>query len=66
MCSREYTCWGTSGKGSPWSCQGWTPSAGECGDGAVKGMDVVIPVLGRGRGWGLMNKKPGKGITFEM
>jgi len=31
---------GTSARGSPWSCQGWTPSAGECGGG------------GKGSGWG--------------
>jgi len=34
--------------------------------GAIKGMDGGIPLWGRGRGWGGMDRKPGKGITFEM
>jgi len=34
--------------------------------GAVRVLDRGIPVWGRVRGGGLMNRKPGKGITFEM
>jgi len=29
-------------------------------------MDGGIPIWGRGRGWGIMDRKSGKGITFEI
>jgi len=35
------------------------------GGGVREGGWGETPVLGR-RGWGLMARKPGKGITFEM
>jgi len=53
---------GPSVRGSPWSCQGWTPRAGECG-GGVKG---GTPLWGGGGNRGFMDREPGKGITFEM
>jgi len=64
---------GTNGRRSPWSCQGWIPSVGECWGGGHGGMDVEVNTLiegegeGGGRGGsGLMVRKPGRGITFEM
>jgi len=65
MCSREQPCWGTRGRGSPWSCQGWTPRAEEYGVGGSKGMNRRNTHMGEGGG-GLMDRKPGRGITFEM
>jgi len=32
----------------------------------VRGIDGGTPVLWRGRVWVLMDRKPGKRITFEM
>nr|AAS66212.1 LRRG00121 [Rattus norvegicus] len=31
ICSREEPCWGTSGRGSPWSCQAGHQHEGEAG-----------------------------------
>jgi len=36
------------------------------GDGAVNGMNGENTRMEEGRGWGLMDRKLGKGITFEM
>jgi len=63
---------GTNGRGSPWSCQGWTPQGrGMSGQECVKGWVVggQCPHRRRGMGWdrGFMNGKLGKGkYKFEI
>jgi len=56
---------GTSGRGSPWSCQGWTSSVGDCW-GGVREVDWLGNTLIEWEGEGLRVRKLGKGITFEM
>jgi len=52
---------GIRGRGSPWSCQGWNPSAGEYG-GVHGGCIEGIPVWGWGREWnGGLWAETGKG-----
>jgi len=42
------------------------PSARECQCGAVREVDEGTPIKGTGWGCGLMDRKLGKGIPFEM
>jgi len=58
--------WGKSGRGSHWFCQSYNPTSGEY-EGSVRRMDWGNTQMGRRvRGGELMDRKPGKGITFEM
>jgi len=63
---------GTTGRKSPWSCQGSTLQCrgiSEWGDGKglVDGWENIFIEEGR-KGWnrGFLARKLGKGITFEM
>ena len=47
----------------PWSCEGSTPSVGECQDREVR-VDGIVSRGGLDRGFS--ERKQGKGITFEM
>jgi len=55
---------GTCGKRSPWSFHGWITSLGDCQGG---GWGEELPYRrGGGAVRGLIDRKPGEGITFEM
>jgi len=62
---------GTNERGNPWSCQGLTPSVGECQGGRwERGVVGEGEHLYRRRGGegdrGFMDGKPDKRITFEI
>jgi len=59
---------GINGRRSPWSCQGWNPSVGECqrlGRGVVGEGNTIIEHPPRGWDRGLISGKRGK-ETFEI
>jgi len=49
---------GTRERGTPWSCQGWTPNAGEY-EGAIRGIYMGNTRFGEGEETELMDRKPG-------
>lgn len=55
-------------KGKPLVLPRLDPSEGEYGDRAVRGMYRRNTHMGdrEERGWETMDRKPGRGITFEM
>jgi len=57
---------GTNGIRSPWSSQGWTPTVGECWEGAERGNGEGNTLIEEQEMVGIGSLCLGKGMTFEM